>query len=469
VSGGHTFPDCFSFGRLHWLRRQRVLLRAGRPVRLGSRAREILALLLENPGAVVKKETIMTRVWSGRIVEDVAVRVHVTGLRRTLGEGESCHIQNIRGIGYRFVAASAADLDSAGETMAVRTTDLIGREKFIAEVHQRTMQQRLLTLVGPAGAGKSAVARAVADSLRELQSADIRVVDVSTITNSLDFDSTLARNLRRNGERECVLVIDNCDERQGAVARWTEQTLTRDPRARILATSREALGANFENVLHLPPLELPSRIAQLSAAEALESPAVRLFVMRASASDDTFELTNTNAATVARLCTQLDGLPLTLELAAIRVHEVGLAALADSRELLLDLLVRGQRTAAPRQRTLRAMLDTSYDSLSPLQQLALRRLAVFSTGFDKSCATKVLVDRHIQAADMEDILARLTAASVLQAKAKFASVKYRLLNTQRTYALSKLRDTPEYENIRRRHALLCCARALPSEGHSPLL
>ncbi len=464
----------FTFGRLQWLRRQRVLLKEGRPVRLGSRGREILALLLEKPGALVTTKTIKTQVWHGTIVEEVALRVHIAGLRRILRDGATCHIKNVHGIGYRFIAPSAEILDSTERVWVGPASELIGRSKLIAMVQQRIMHSPLLTLVGPGGIGKSAAARAVASELRKASMVDVEFVDVGGITSTLESNSLIAgvlgKSVGRNkapasdsdagAEREYLLVLDNCDQHLEIAARCIGRILSRVPRFHILATSRGALRVKNECVLRLSSLELPMQTQQLSAAEALQFPAIQLFVTRAAACGDGFELTDANATVVARICARLDGVPLALELAAARVHELGLAGLSVSEELLLDLLNRGRRTAAPSHRTLRGMLDCAYRGL-PLQlQLALRRLSVFTTEFDRSAAAAVLVDEQLPANRLDHVLVHLAAASAVEARVKTGGLVYRLSNIQRAYALSELRNTPEYAQICRRHAFL--STAVPS-------
>jgi predicted ATPase/DNA-binding winged helix-turn-helix (wHTH) protein len=397
VRAGNQDRDRVNFGQFLWLRRQRVLLRGGRPVRLGSRAKEILGLLLESPGELVRTETLRDQVWPGTVVVEVAVRVHMAALRKIIKQEPGCSIDNIHGIGYRFTRPSARA--PAG--------GLIGREGLLASIGRQVMQHRLLTLVGPGGSGKSALARAI----------------------------TAPPEL----EPEAPLVMDDCDHHLPAARATIEGLLEKSPRLRILATSREPLGLPGEYVMRIPGLELPSPAAQQSAALALSFPAVRLFVTRAAASADGFELTDANVAAVARICTELDGLPLALELAAARVPELGLSGLALPAGMLLDLLTRGRRTAAPCHRTLRGMLSRSYDILEQQQQLALRRLAAFPGSFDRTEAAAAIVDAQLPESKVDQVLERLTAASILESDTSTTPVRYYLLKTYRAYALADAR------------------------------
>jgi predicted ATPase len=423
-------------------------------VPLGSRAREILALLLESPGELVTTEAILARVWPGTFVADVAVRVHVAGLRKILREGAGCQIENVRGRGYRLILPSSPVSTASEASPLYGVCDLIGRSGFIATVQQRMMQERLLTLAGPGGVGKSAVALAAACELRKLGVVDVRVVDVATARGTLDSDATVAAALEDAAGstelpgargRSCLLVMDNCDYQGLAATMLIERALTRAPQLRILATSRQILRLGAERVLRLPPLDFPQSKGALSAAEAREFPAIDLFATRAAASGDHFELTEANASTVARICSQLDGLPLAIEFAAMSVHELGLAGLLVDGELLLDLLTRGRRTAIPSHRTLRAMLDFSYRSLSSQAQLALRRLSVFPAQFSRAQAAAVIVDEQLSGAEVDSVLEQLIAASFLEAPADKGS--YRLLNIHRAYALQKLQGTREHARV----------------------
>lgn len=463
-----TQTDCFSFGSWRWLRHERVLLRSGSPVRLGSRAREILALLLEEPGALVTNERIASQVWPGTFVVEVALRVHIAHLRRFLREGRTCYIQNVRGVGYQFAAPAPGPRVLPDSLARSRETDLVGRSSAIAAARDLVTQRRFVTLTGAAGVGKSVVAAAAASGLPESTGIEVKVVDLLEITGAAAVSRAIGAALEMelsppgaasvNGapqdRRECLLVLDNCDHQLEATARCVERALEVAPRLRLLMTCRKPLGVRDEQVLRLHPLEFPTRRIQLSAAEAARFAAVELFVRRACASADDFELTDANAATVAGICARLDGLPLAIELAALRVHELGLAGLAVPAELLIDLLTRGQRTSPPHHRTLRGLLDRSYGCLSPEEQLALRCMAVFSGAFTIEQAAAVIPDGVLEPGRVRDVVMSLRAASLIEVHADGVSMSYRLCNIQRAYARSRLRAAPEYEQVSRRQALL---------------
>ncbi|HEY0799909.1 MAG TPA: hypothetical protein VGD54_03635, partial [Steroidobacteraceae bacterium] len=235
-----------------------------------------------------------------------------------------------------------------------------------------------------------------------------------------------------------------------------EKLLRGAPRVHVIATSRESLRATGEWVLRLGPLELPLPGAVLTAAEAFGFSGIQLFAERATASLDTFELSDADVPTVADICRRLDGLPLAIELAAARVDLFGIRGLAARLDDRLGLLTRGRRTAVPRHQTLRATLDWSYEILPRVEQMALRRLAVFAGAFDTRSAKAVIADDEVHEAAVLDVLADLAAKSLLAVHLAGEQVLYRLLETSRAYALEQLEDSHESAAIKRRHAQLCC-------------
>jgi predicted ATPase len=207
----------------------------------------------------------------------------------------------------------------------------------------------------------------------------------------------------------------------------------------ILATSREPLRTQSEWLLHLAPLALPAHGTPLTAEQALDFPAIQLFVERAMAARDDFELTDTNVPLVVDICRELDGLPLAIELAA-RASLFGVHEIQSRVHDPLNLLTQGCRTAALRHQTLRATLDWSYATLSSLESLAFRRLSIFERGFDLNSAVMEIADETLGATEVADSLASLTAKSLLVRYEAGGRTLYRFLGTTRAYALEKLED-----------------------------
>ena len=473
-----------AFGPFRFFREQRVLLRADTPVSLGSRAREILCVLVERAGSIVKKQELMTRVWPDVIVEEGTLRVHIAALRKALkddGQEGMRYVENVTGHGYRFVAplrgvgdvppapiepAHAADHSN---NIPVPPTRMIGRTSVLAKLTRDLPQRRFVTIVGPGGIGKTTVAIAVADHLHTSYPQGVRFVDLASIADPLLVPGTVASALGLTScshaslpnileflkHRKMLIVLDNCEHIVEAAALLAERLRRDAPSVSVIATSRESLRAKGEWVFRLAPLELPPAGAVLTGVEALGFSAIELFTERARASLDTFELTDADVPTVARICRKLDGVPLAIELAAARVDLFGVGGLVSRLDDRLGLLTVGRRTAVARHQTLRAMLDWSHEILSRAEQVALRRLAVFAGLFDTSSATVMVVDDEINATDVPHVLAELALKSLLSVQLTGEEILYRLLDATRAYALEKLEESRESAEIRRRHVQLC--------------
>jgi predicted ATPase/DNA-binding winged helix-turn-helix (wHTH) protein len=448
----------------------RVIDRAGAPLRLGSRARDILKTLLERPGETVGKRELMARVWPRTVVDEGTLRTHISALRRILREDcGSDSIENVTGQGYRFVAAVRQD-SATGPVPALPCPlqPLIGRADSVSTVMRYLPDRRLVTLVGPGGVGKTAVALASADRMRESYPDGVCLVDLAGVADLLsishrtaaalaiatDSDDVVTAIIQHLRTRRTLVVLDSCERAIDAVAVFAEEVLGGAPQVTVIATSREPLRAKGEWVLWLGPLEFPTTAAALTVEQALRFPAIQLFAERAAASLSDFELHDMEVAAVADICRRLDGLPLAMELAAARVAQFGVRGLAARLSDALGLLTIGYRTAAPRHCSLRAMLAWSYDILSPREQIALRRLALFTAPFDLASATAMVVDEAIDATDVLDILANLTAKSLLVADAAGERLVYRHFETSRALALEQLECSQDLTEIRRRHVSL---------------
>jgi predicted ATPase/DNA-binding winged helix-turn-helix (wHTH) protein len=464
---------------------QRVLSAGDRPVRVGSRALEILFALLERPGEVVSKNELMARVWPGVYVEEGTLRVHIAALRKILGHNHAGtrYVENVTGLGYRFVAPVTVIDDSVGAGIAnarqsdpfpVELVQTIGRVQAIDKLLAQVPMRRLVTVVGAGGIGKTTLALAVAERLRASYPDGVYLVSLAGISDSARVASAVASAFRQPvlsqdplpavanylGAKKLLLVLDNCEHVIEAAALSAEYLLSHCGSLHILATSREPLGATGEWVQRLGPLEIPGG-DDLTAPEALRFSAIQLFVERATAGTGNFQLTDAEAPLVIAICRKLDGLPLAIELAAAAVDRFGLRALANRLDDRFQVLRTGRRTAFPRHKTLRATLDWSYDILSAPERDLLRKTAVFAGCFDSASAAQVAGSAHFTASEVSDTLADLTAKSLLTAEFASDEVYYRFPNTARAYALEKLEESGEAGAVRRRHAELCRGWAWP--------
>jgi predicted ATPase len=262
--------------------------------------------------------------------------------------------------------------------------------------------------------------------------------------------TALASTLRR---RSLLLVLDNCEHLLDSCAQLADALLRACSELRILATSREVLGISGEIAWRVPSLPVPDPQRLPPLTELAHNPAIRLFVERASAVQPRFALTERNAPPIANVCQQLDGIPLALELAAARLEGLTLEQVAARLDQRFRLLTSGSRVALPRQQTLRATLDWSYDLLTDLEQRLLNRLAVFAGGWNLEAAEAVCAGRGIQMEDVVDLLLRLVRKSLVIAEEGGQDAnRYRLLETLRQYAQERLTADGEQDVVRDQHA-----------------
>lgn len=460
--------------------RQRLVLEAGRPLRLGRRAVEILLILLEQAGNVVSKQELIARVWPKSVVEDGNLRVHMAALRKALGDGQAGqrYIVTVAQRGYSFVAPLSIEPmtipadgipQSQAHNLPLRRTRMIGRQALIDALVQQLPQQRFITLTGAGGIGKTTVALRVAELLIGHYRDGIRLLDLAPLSTPsmilpnlaalLDLTLaehapllTLARSLQA---RQLLLVIDNCEHLLDDIALISETLLRHAPDLHILTTSREALRAEGEYVQRLEPLACPP--ATGNRAQALGYPALQLLIERAMSHQDSFALSEAELPLAIDICQRLDGIPLAIELVAAQIERFGLPGLLVQMEDNFRLLTRGRRSALPRQQTLRATLDWSFDLLSPCEQICLRRLAVFRGGFSLASAAAVIAGEQIAPAEVLGSITQLVAKSLLNVEPGDDEMVYRLLDITRTYALEKLSVAAELDTTRERHAARCLA------------
>lgn len=348
---------------------------------------------------------------------------------------------------------------------------MIGRQALVDSLVTNLPRQRLITLVGPGGIGKTTVALRVAEQLIGRYRDGIRLLDLAQISDPLMIATHLATLLDLSlhdtepmnclttflRERQMLLVIDNCEHLIDAVALLSESILRGAPDVHILATSRESLRAEGEFVQRLESLDCPPPIAALDRSQALSFSAVQLFIERAMASHDSFELSDAELPLAIEICRRLDGIPLAIELAAAQVNSLGLSGLLTQLQGSFRLLAQGCQTALGRHQTLRATLDWSFELLSTCEQTCLRRLGVFRGGFTLESAAAVIVGEHIEPREVFGAITQLVAKSLLNVEVGDEQVFYRLLDTTRSYALEKLDQANDLPDTLERHAERCLA------------
>ncbi|MBV8374260.1 MAG: LuxR family transcriptional regulator, partial [Candidatus Eremiobacteraeota bacterium] len=346
-------------------------------------------------------------------------------------------------------------------------TAFIGRERDVADVKELLDRHRLVTLIGSGGVGKTRLALQVGTELLDQYPDGVWFVDFSPISDPELVSSVTAQALgmsQQEGRRvdeaippwlkrkKLLLIFDNCEHVLETVASLADAIVKTAHDVRIVATSRQALNIAGEEPMRIPSLDVPHTIADLSAAKVMEFAAVALFVSRATTADRSFTLSDDTAPIVADICRRLDGIPLAIELAAARVKVLSVPHLAERLNERFKILTGGSRSALPRQKTLHALLDWSYDLLTPQEQLLFARLGIFASGFGLDAATNVCGGDGLDEIEILDLLGSLTDKSLVVADTSGEHERYRLLESTAAYALEKLGASGEREALARRHA-----------------
>jgi DNA-binding winged helix-turn-helix (wHTH) protein len=348
-----------SFGRFRLSPTTREIERDGVPLALGDRALDILIALVERHGEIVSHRDLTARVWRDLVVSPGNLRVHMSALRKALGDGEggARYIENVTGQGYCFVAqitrepsaalpprrAEFPDAARKRLTLPSRLARMVGREQIVRSIGDYLIAERFVTIIGPGGMGKTTVAIAAAHEMREEFSGAVCFVDIGAIADARLVAATIAASLGLSVQTaeamptlleylrtlRILLVIDNCEHVIDAIATLAETIFKEAPGVHILATSREALRVEGEHAYWLPALASPPPQSSMKAADVLAFPAVQLFMERAAASGHRFGLDDENAPIVAGICGRLEGIALAIELAGGRAGSHGIAATAD--------------------------------------------------------------------------------------------------------------------------------------------
>jgi len=359
-------------------------------------------------------------------------------------------------------------------------TTFIGREKEIDEVTNLIAKNRLVTLVGIGGIGKTRLSLQIARELLNTFPDGVWFIEFSSLTDPALVTQTIAKTLglieRADRSPEMVLndflqwkssllILDNCEHLTQVCAGLAEVLLQHCPDLHVLATSREVLGISGEAIYLVPPLSTPNP-SHVVPNTLPHYEAARLFMERGVLAQPHFAITNENAFAVAQICHQLDGIPLAIELAAARLRMLSAEQISSRLDDRFRLLTSGSRTALPRQQTLRALIDWSYDLLSQRERVLLRRLAVFSGGCTLEAAEQVCADvgqNAISSNDVLDLLTHLVEKSLLAVEEHSRHLRYHILETVRQYAREKLMEAGEEEQFCKRHLYYFLRLAMDEE------
>jgi predicted ATPase/DNA-binding SARP family transcriptional activator len=380
---------------------------------------------------------------------------------------------------------SSAPSVPAPRRLPIPLTELVGREEALIEIESRLQRARLVTLTGAGGVGKTRLALAVAETAAAHYPDGVCLTEFAALSDPRLVTQILAGalNLREQAgrpleetlaeflkSRRMLLVLDNCEHLLEACAQLAQALLSSAPGLRVLATSRQALGITGEVAWRVPSLSAPDP-ARLHARgsdtvrEVSTYEAVRLFVERVEASQKQFLLTDKNALAVAQVCHHLDGIPLAIELAAACVRSLSVEEINGRLDDRFHLLTGGSRTALPRQQTLRAMMDWSYDLLTAQEKVLLHRLSVFAGGWTLAAAEAVCGGEGIEEWELLDLLTSLSDKSLALYEEREGQGRYNLLETVRQYAGERLEASGEVERVQERHLAYFLALAEQSEPH----
>jgi predicted ATPase/class 3 adenylate cyclase len=343
-------------------------------------------------------------------------------------------------------------LEHLSHNLPAQASSFVGREAETTEVTALIEQHRLVTLLGSGGVGKTRLSLHVAADRIEGFSDGVWFVELAPLSQGdfipttvasalgirLPSEGDLVENLARAlKSKELLLVFDNCEHLIEPAAHVISTILHAAPKVKVLASSRQALGVAGEATYHVPTLDVPTSVV--------------LFVDRAKAADTRFTLTDENATIVADICKRLDGIPLAIELAAARVKVLSIPNLAQRLNERFRILAGGGRDVLPRQQTLHAAIDWSYDLLTPQEQMLFNRVGIFAGSFGLDAATNVCCGDDLDEIDILDLLASLTDKSLVVADTAGEHERYHLLESTRAYALEKLTGAGERERVSRRH------------------
>ncbi|MGY4506236.1 putative ATPase/DNA-binding winged helix-turn-helix (wHTH) protein [Bradyrhizobium sp. GM24.11] len=467
----------YSFG--HWLIdcQRRELRYDNVTVPIGSRAFEILEKLVGSAGLLVTKDDLIGSIWSDLTVEDNTLQVHISAVRKALGEDRNL-LKTISGRGYTLAGAwrsgsfdhpatapvtVPADAAFSNNLPSIRAP-LIGREDCLSQLAELLSAYRAVTLVGPGGIGKTKLAIELARSVASSFNDSVALVELTILQDatlaasacaralglsSNDKDVSAASIAQAIGTRRLLLVLDNCEHVIETAAQIASAALRYCPNVTVLATSREGLRIDGEYVAAIPPLSVPDPDVHDPDLLLRES-AVQLFVTRTRALRASFVAGESELRKIAAICRRLDGIPLALEFAAARAANLGVDTVLLRLDKRFELLNGGRRDQLPRHQTLRATLDWSYDLLPPAEQNLLCRLAVFPAGFTLDAAI-AMMDNTLSRSDVIEALFNLVGKSLVSLDPSFEG-RWRLLESTRAYALEKLAEAGLVEQAARRHA-----------------
>jgi len=462
-------PQPYRFGPFELQPDKRRLLKDGETISLRPRAFDLLVALVDRAGHLVTKDELLDRVWPKMVVEEAALHVQVSALRKVLGADA---ITTVSGRGYQFTLSvtkgdgEADRVSRSKHNLPYPLTSFVGREQEIAQLQELLTANRLVTLTGAGGAGKTRLAIEVASRLTDAFADGVWLVELAALSDPRLVPQAVAQALEVKEQptrpvietlgdylasKKLLLVLDNAEHLLEGCVQFVDLILRHSPDVAILVTSRERLGMAGELTYRVPSLMVPGPRDNVAPDALLAYEGVRLFVDRARLLRPHFSVTLENAASLASICYRLDGIPLAIELAAPRLRSMSVDELNQRLDQRFALLTDGSRAALPRHRTLRSTIDWSYDLLTDVEQAMLRRVSVFAGGWTLPAAEEVCAGEGIERRDVLDLLSSLADKSMVVPEQEDARTRYRLLETVRQYARDRLEDSGGTAAARVRH------------------
>lgn len=412
-------------------------------------------------GQLLLSRAVAERV-TGRLPAEVQLRDLGSVRLRDLTTAE--HLYQIVHPQLRADFPPLRSLATTPNNLPQQLNSFIGRERELAQTRQMLATSRMLMLLGMGGIGKSRLSLQLAAEVLDDFADGVWLVELAPLADARSVPQALASVigvkeeagrpvieavLKYVRERRLLIVLDNCEHVVHACADLAKQLLQAGPGVKVLASSRDYLQIAGETTYHVPTLSAPDPQKKESLAALAEHEAVRLFIDRVTAARPEFALTDGNAVAVADICHRLDGIPLAIELAAARARAMSVENIAARLNDRFKLLVTGDQTVLPRQRTLRALIDWSYDLLDARERALFQRLAAFAGGWTLEAAESVCAGGAIEGADVLDLQTQLVEKSLVVMEA--GGERYRMLDTVRAYALEKLKDSGDEAATRKRH------------------
>ena len=467
---GSRDDEAVLFGNYRIFPELKLLLKNGNKVDLTARAFDVLWVLIKARGEVVTKDELIEQVWAGLIVEENNLQTHISAIRRALKQDRSL-LSTDFGRGYRLTLPAPARTNLSPATKKIESpnlpsplTTLLGRDSELRDLQELITANRLTTITGPGGIGKTRLAVEVGRRLLATFSGRVHLAEMGMIGERDNIWPAIARSLGVEAadvgltpgsrvalqSQRLLLIIDSCEHLTEAIAGATETLLQIGEGIHICITSQEPLGTQGEQIYRLRPLAVPPADAS-TVDVVLTHAAAQLFVERSQSYTRDSQFDGATASEIATICRQLDGVPLALELAAVRVPTLGVRGVLDGLSDRFRFLTAGQRNALPRHRTLRATVEWSHCLLDETERTLFRRLAVFPAGFTVEAA------HCVSGPDIEDqwriidLLGNLVGKSLLHLDVSAPTPRYRFLETIRLYALEELADSGETDLTARRH------------------